>query len=206
MRNEAVNYLLEELFVDLDQHFEKLFSVQWLTTNLPADTIYATIEDYFQDYNNLVEANYKYVVDLTRNMVAKRYLTAMLSKRTSFKTYEECTKAASKTIKEIDRLSQLFSNLNKDLDEDSPFEAITMLAEVLKSDDDMLSFDLHRVVEKYPDITEDHLLRLLSLRGDLSKADVKDKVLHIDKPKVLHKSSIFKTLVFPKLVNINLNF
>lgn len=153
-----------------------------------------------------MEANYKYVVDLTRNMVAKRYLTAMLSKRTSFKTYEECTKAASKAMKEIERLSQLFNNLSKDLDEDDPFEAITMLAEVLKSDDDMLSFELHRVVEKYPDIAEDHLLRLLSLRGDLSKADIKDKVLHIDKPKVLHKSSIFKTLVFPKLVNINLNF
>lgn len=154
----------------------------------------------------MVEANYKYVVDLTRNMVAKRYLTAMLSKRTSFKTYEECTKAASKAMKEIVRLSQLFNNLSKDLNEEDPFEAVTMLAEVLKSDDDMLSFELHRVVEKYPDIAEDHLLRLLSLRGDLSKADIKDKVLHIDKPKVLHKSSIFKTLVFPKLVNLNLNF
>ncbi|KAJ8914761.1 hypothetical protein NQ315_013264 [Exocentrus adspersus] len=206
LRNEAVNYLLEELFVDLDQHFEKLFNMQWLCTSLTADTIYATIEDYFQDYNNLVEANYKYVVDLTRSMVAKRYLIALLSKRTSFKTYEECTKAANKALKEAERLSQLFNNLSKELDGDDPFEAVTMLAEVLKSDDDMLSFELHRVVEKYPDITEEHLLRLLSLRGDLSRADIKDKVLHIDKPKVLHKSSIFKTLVFPKLVNINLNF
>ncbi|KAJ8947090.1 hypothetical protein NQ318_002448 [Aromia moschata] len=165
--NEAVNYLLEELFIDLDQHFEKLFTSQWLGTNLPADTIYATIEDYFQDYNHLVESNYKYVVDLTRSMVAKRYLTAMLSKRTSFKTYEECTKAANKVLKETERLSQLFANLSKDLEGDDPFEAIILLSEVLKSNDDMLSFELHRIVEKYPDISEDHLLRLLSLRGDL---------------------------------------
>ncbi|KAJ8984485.1 hypothetical protein NQ317_006145 [Molorchus minor] len=215
LRNEAVNYLLEELFIDLDQHFEKLFTSQWqeklLTarfgTSVALDTIYATIEDYFQDYNNLVESNYNYVVDLTRSMVAKRYLTAMLCKRTSFKTYEECAKAAGRVLEEIDKLKQLFTDLSKNgLEGEDPFEAIVMLSELLKSDDDMLSFELHRVVEKFPDISEDHLLRLLSLRGDLSWSSIKDKVSHIDKPKLLHKSSVFRTLVFPKLVNINLNF
>nr|XP_023016635.1 exocyst complex component 3 [Leptinotarsa decemlineata] len=205
LRSEAVQYLLEELLIDLDQHFDKLFTAQWFPMN-PADTIYATIEDYFQDYNRLVEANYKYVVEQVVSIVGKRYLTAMLSKRTSFKTYDECVKAARKVVEEAERFNQLFSSLSKNLECENSFDAVMMLAEVLKSDDDMLSFELHRVVEKYPDISEDHLQRLLSLRGDLSKSDIRDKISHIDKPKVLHKSSVFKTLVFPKLVNINLNF
>ncbi|CAG9828815.1 unnamed protein product [Diabrotica balteata] len=205
LRNEAVQYLLEEPFVDLDQHFDKLFTSHWFPAN-PADTIYVTIEDYFQDYNRLVEANYKYVVEQVVTMVGRRYLTAMLSRRISFKTFDECMKAAQKVSEEASRFNQLFLTLSNDLECENPFDAVIMLSEVVKSDDDMLSFELHRVVEKYPDITDDHLLRLLNLRGDLSRSDVRDKVAHIDKPKVLHKSSIFKTLVFPKLVNINLNF
>lgn len=206
LRNDSVEYLLEELFVDLDQHFEKLFTAQWLASNVPVDTIYITIEDYYQDYKYLVEANYNYVVPRTRAKVAKKYLVAMLSKRTSFKTFEECSKAAQKVVQESEHIRQLFSRLGKDYEGEDPFDAIVMLAEVLKSDDDMLSFELHRVVEKYPDITDDHLMRLLSLRGDLSKSDIKDKILYVDKPKMLQKSTIFKTIVFPKLVKINLNF
>ncbi|CAH1153644.1 unnamed protein product [Phaedon cochleariae] len=205
LRNDSVQYLLEELFIDLDQHFDKLFTSQWYELN-PADTIYVTIEDYFQDYRKLVESNYKYVVEQVLSIVGKRYLTAMLSKRISFKTYEECTKAAQRIMEEAWRFNNLFANLYNEFQCENHFDAVIMLAEVLKSDDDMLSFELHRVVEKYPDITEDHLLRLLSFRGDLSKSDIKDKVLHVDKPKVLHRSTVFKTLVFPKLVNINLNF
>lgn len=198
-------YLLEELFVDIDQHFDKLFTSHWFPTN-PADTIYVTIEDYFQDYNRLAEANYKYAVELLLTLVGRKYLTAMLSRRISFKTFDECMKAAQKVSEEANRFNKLFENLSNDIECENPFDAIIMLSEVLKSDDDMLSFELHRVVEKYPDITDDHLLRLLNLRGDLSRSDVRDKVVHVDKPKVLHKSTVFKTLVFPKLVNINLTF
>ncbi|XP_030762486.1 exocyst complex component 3 [Sitophilus oryzae] len=208
LRNECGTFLLEELFIDLDQHFEKLFNSQWLTTLDTVDTIYATLDDYFQDYNHLVDTNYNFIVDQAKHTVAKRYLVAMLSKKVSFKLAEDCVAAAKKIVREIERLNNLFSNLSRcsnENDED-PFEVIIMLSEVVKSDEDMLSFDLHRVVEKYPDITEDHLYRLLSLRGDLSRSDIKDKVAHVDRPKVFHRSSIFKSLVFPKLVNINLNF
>ncbi|KAL1508945.1 hypothetical protein ABEB36_003759 [Hypothenemus hampei] len=207
LRNETGNFLLEELFIDLDQHFDKLFSSQWLTSLDSLETIYATLEDYFQDYNKLTENNYNFIVDQAKSTVARKYLTAMLSKRTTFKTFEECTKAASKIVKEVDRLTNLFSNLFRSPDEkeEDEFEAIIMLSEVLRSDDDMMSFELHRVAEKYPDISEDHLLRLLNLRGDLSRSNAKDKVTHVDRPKVSHRSSIFKSLVFPKAV-INLNF
>lgn len=207
LRNEAGNFLLEELFIDLDQHFEKLLNSQWLTSLDSLETIYATLEDYFQDYNRLAEANYNFIAEQARYTVAKRYLTAMLSRRVSFKTFEDCTKAAGKIEKEVDRLTNLFSNLckNTETKDDDEFEAIVMLSEVIKSDDDMISFELHRVLEKYPDITEDQLLRLLNLRGDLSRSDIKEKVANVDRPKVSHRSSIFKSLVFPKNV-MNLTF
>lgn len=71
LRNDAVQYLLEELFVDLDQHFDKLFTAQWLESTIPADTICITIEDYFQDYKFMMEINYNYLLAQTRTLVGK---------------------------------------------------------------------------------------------------------------------------------------
>ncbi|XP_063916010.1 exocyst complex component 3 [Zophobas morio] len=202
LRNDAGDYLLEELCMDLDKHFDELFNTRWLGTTLPVDTICATLDDYFLDYNRLSEPNYKFIVHQARALVSKRYLTALLSKRVSFKTYEESVQAAAKIVKEAKQLGKLLDTLCS-LEGDDPFETVILLTEVLKSDDDMLSFELHRIVEKYPDIMEDHLLRLLSLRGDLARSDIRDKVAHLPKVKMTHQSSVFRTLVFPKLVNLN---
>lgn len=93
----------------------------------------------------------------------------------------------------------MFYVLNENL------QVLLILAEVIQCEDDMLSFDLHRIVEKYQDVTEEHLLRLLYLRGDLSKADLKEKVVYVLKTtnrQSVNQSGLFKELVFPKLVNL----
>lgn len=202
LRNESADYLLEEVSLDLDKHFDELFTTRWPSNTLPVDTICATLEDYFQDYNRLVEENYKCVVRKARRLIAKRYVTAMLSKRTSFRTYEECQQAAIKVKREAEQLKRTFPGGEEDEDE---LDVVLMFSEILRSEDDMLSFDLHRVVEKYVDIGEEHLLRLLYLRGDLSKGDLKEKVTYVlksSKQNVLVGNGIFKEITFPKLVNL----
>lgn len=201
LRDESGRYLLEEVFLDLDKHFEELFtSARWLQMSLPVDTICATLEDYFQDYNRLVESNFKRVIDEARFLVTKRYITAMLSKKVSFKSYEECQTAAKKISKEVEQLRKVFLLFASNaVDGEDPLDVILLLSEVLKCEDDMLSFDLHRLVEQYPDISEDHLHRLLSLRGDLSKSDLKEKVSFITKTSKLKsqmQQSIFSQIVF----------
>lgn len=202
LRNQSGIYLLEELFLDLEKYFSDLFTSNWLGSSVAVDTICLTTEDYFQDYNGLAQKNFDYVVYQVRRRYVEKYLTSLLSKRVSFKTYQECTNAARQVLKEVGQLKNLLNGLCKDISGDDPFQAITVLAEVLKSDDDMLSFELHRVVEKYPDITDDQILRLMHLRGDLNWSDVKDKVAHLIRPKTYLPPSVFKGLVFPKLVNL----
>lgn len=171
---------------------------QWLNTSADVDTIYATLEDYFQDYSRLANENYNYVVKQTRQMVVKNYLQAMLSRRTKFK--EELNKVANKIEGEAKKLQELFETVDND-----PFEAIFMLAEVIRSDKDMISLELHKLIERYPDITEEHILRLFYVRGDISKEEAKD-YRDIKPPNdYTNASSIFKTLLFPKL-NLNIPF
>lgn len=202
LRNLSGIYLLEELFLDLEKYFSDLFTSNWLGSSVSVDTICITTEDYFQDYNGLAQKNFDYVVYQVRRRYVEKYLTSFLSKRISFKTYQECNTAARQVSKEVDRLKNLLNSLCTDISGTDPFEAIAVLVEVLKSDDDMLSFELHRVVEKYPDISDDQLLRLMHLRGDLNWSDVKDKVAHLIRPKNYLPPSVFKGLVFSKGVNL----
>lgn len=163
---------------------------------MPVDTICATLEDYFQDYNRLVEANFKFIIKEACLSIIKRYVLAMLSKRTVFKTYEECEAAANQTLKETAHLRKIFLAVLPEIENDDPFHLLIMFAEILKSIDDMLSFDLHRLVEKYPDVTEDQLLRLLYLRGDVPRSDCKEKVSYVlkSRPKTLHHTTILREI------------
>lgn len=151
----------------------------------------------------MCESNFEYIIAEACNSVAKRYITAMLQKKVSFKTYEESLMAVEKVRKEVGEIRKCFSCISASLVEsDCPLDIINTLSEVLKCEDaEMLSLDIHEIVDKYPDITEDHLMRLLYLRGDMPRAELREKVafaMKISKPKTVNSqmSSIFKNLVF----------
>ncbi|XP_050673843.1 exocyst complex component 3 isoform X2 [Leptidea sinapis] len=183
LRDEAAQFLLEEAFLDLEQHFEDLFTMKWLTSTIPVDTICVTLEDYFQDYNHLRERNFEYVINEAQNLVYRKYITAMLSKKVTFKTVEEAQSAATKIVKEANQIRSFFKKIAlaaEGINVDWPFEVVSTLAEVLRCQDiEMLSLDLHSVVDKCPEVTEEQLARLVSLRGDVPRATVRDMVAHV---------------------------
>ncbi|VVC89900.1 unnamed protein product, partial [Leptidea sinapis] len=111
LRDEAAQFLLEEAFLDLEQHFEDLFTMKWLTSTIPVDTICVTLEDYFQDYNHLRERNFEYVINEAQNLVYRKYITAMLSKKVTFKTVEEAQSAATKIVKEANQIRSFFKKI-----------------------------------------------------------------------------------------------
>ncbi|XKL69459.1 hypothetical protein PGB90_007228 [Kerria lacca] len=179
LRDEAAEYLLEEAFLDLDSHFQDLITTKWISSSVSIDTICVTLEDYFQDYIHLKDSNLEYIIFEAEDLVAKRYITAMLQKKITLRTLDERRQAASKIVREVDQLRAFFVRIAPDVTTrlNSPLEAIKALAEVIKSEDlDMLSLDLHTLVEKFPDITEEHLSRLLMLRGDISRSEIRDKL------------------------------
>nr|CAD7396422.1 unnamed protein product [Timema cristinae] len=181
LRDEAAQFLLEEAFLDLELHFQDLVTSKWLASSIPVDTICVTLEDYFHDYVHLRLRNFDYVISEAQNLVGKKYVSAMLRKRISFKTYEERKEAALKILKESAQIKAFFTRIAPKVAKfDSPFEIINALAEVLKCEDaEMLSLDLHNLIDKYPDVTQDHLTQLIALRGDLSKSEVRDMVTYV---------------------------
>ena len=135
-----------------------------------------------QDYIHLKGPNLEYVIFSAEDLVAKRYITAMMQKKMTFRTSEERRSAVAKIVREVDQLRAFFVRIAPDISSraNSSLEAIVASAEVLKNDDlEILSLDLHMLVDRFPDITEDHLFRLLMLRGDVNKSDIREKVSYV---------------------------
>lgn len=197
LRDEAAQFLLEEAFLDLESHFQDLITTKWMTNSIPVDTICVTLDDYFQDYVHLRVKNFEFVISKAENLVARRYISAMLQKKVTFKTYEERRAAGNKVLKEVNQIKGLFCKIAPKLANrvDSPLETIKSLAEVLKSEDlEMLTLDIHSLIDRYPDITEDQLSRLLSLRGDLNRSEIREKLSFFQNSRGQKNTSFVKSI------------
>lgn len=201
LRNDVAYFLLEEAFLDLEVHFNELFTVKWLASSAAVDTICATLDDYFQDYNHLRVVNFEYVITRGQALVTIRYIKALLSKRIN-KPRADCEVIAKKINKEARQVKMFFSKIAPNLSKtDTPIDLIATLANLLSSDIEMLVLDLHTLLGNYPSLTEDHLVRLFYLRNDIKAAEVREKVqdaMRSKKSKIStdKRDDIFKEIVF----------
>lgn len=201
MRDEVGIYLLEEAFLDLEVHFNELFTAKWLGSSNSVDTICVTLEDYFHDYNHLRENNFEYVINEAQKMVTKRYIKAMLSKRLS-RPKQDCDIITKKIINEAKKIKTFFGRIApKMIDTDSPVDLITVMGNLINCDIEMLILDLHTLFGNYPSLTEDHLVRLFYIRNDVKSNEVKTKIQDAIKSKkskvsVDKQDVVFKEIAF----------
>ncbi|KAG8192270.1 hypothetical protein JTE90_002097 [Oedothorax gibbosus] len=209
----VLRYLWEELHTDLKQNLNEILTRTWFLagTNI-VDTIQVTLEDYGNDYTHLVPENFNLLITDVMNHIAVHYISSIMQKRMTFKTYEERKLAAEKLCDEGKVLQQLFQRapFNKRLHsitkkksyydgkitfesmitkygpipieegKNSPFDAIPLVAEVIKLKDiSMLSLEISGVIRNYPDVTLEQLVTLILVRGDVGKNDAKQLVLDI---------------------------
>ena len=91
-----------------------------------------------------------------------------MRKRVTFEIPEQRLAVAKKVSAEAKQLQKFFHKVAGDMaDFDSPFKAIEALAEVLNCDNEMLALDIGNLVKKYPDVSHDQLLCLLTMRNDM---------------------------------------
>jgi len=179
IRLESVNYLLDEAFLDIEAYFSDLLTAKWQTGSQAIDTICATLNDYFEDYQFLKPTNFELVISCAQDRVARKYITAMLQnnllrRKITFNSQEERKSAATKIRTEAAQCKSFFKDVAGDMaDFDSPFDTVSTLAEVLSSDDEMLSLELGTLCKRYPDVSHEQIFCLLLLRGDLARGDAK---------------------------------
>ncbi|XP_055918920.1 exocyst complex component 3 [Eupeodes corollae] len=201
IRDHAVGYLLEEAFLDMEIHFNDLFTLKWLQTTVSVDTICATLDDYFQDYNHLRPVNFELVINEAQNLVAKRYIKALLSKRLS-KPRQEVEAVTKKINQEARRFKFFFEKIAPNVSmSESPIDLIATLANLLVCDIELLVLDLHTLLGSCPSLSEDHITRLFYIRNDVKANEIREKVQDAMKSKkamvsIAKQDCIFREIVF----------
>jgi exocyst complex component 3 len=67
--------------MDIEVQFSELLSSRWQNTTDAVDTVCATLDDYFQDYNYLKPNNFKKVISLAQVCKTTYYLTYVCNSR-----------------------------------------------------------------------------------------------------------------------------
>jgi len=179
IREESVNYLLDEAFLDIEAYFGDLLTSKWQSGSQAIETICATLKDYFEDYQFLKPKNFELVITEAQNRVARKYITSMLQnnvlrRKISLTNDKERQSAAEKIKKEATTCKMFFKEIAGGMaDYDSPFDTLTTLAEVLSSDEEMISLELGTVCKRYPDVSHEQIFCMLLLRGDINRSDAK---------------------------------
>ncbi|XP_048859399.1 exocyst complex component 3-like isoform X1 [Brienomyrus brachyistius] len=167
---EGCQFLLDEVFLDLEHHLSELLTRKWLGGSHAVDTICVTLEDYFNDFSKIKKP---YSQDMTREAhrrVVQEYLKAVLQKRVTFKNADERREGAERMIKEAEQFKSLFRKLSAGEDTDRLCDSIAAIAEVFKlTDPSLLCLEVSTLVSKYPDIRDEHVVALLAVRGDASR-------------------------------------
>ncbi|KAM4729119.1 exocyst complex component 3 isoform 2-T3 [Anableps anableps] len=167
---EGCQFLLDEVFLDLENHLNELLTRKWLAGSHAVDTICVTVEDYFNDFNKVKKPFNQEMTNEALRRVVVEYLKAVMQKRITFKNADERKEGAERMIKEAEQFKFLFKKLAAGEDTDRLCGSITAIAEVFKLTDPTLLFlEVTTLVSKYPDIREDHIQALLAVRGDASR-------------------------------------
>nr|CAG4639889.1 EOG090X03GO [Daphnia pulex]SVE84774.1 EOG090X03GO [Daphnia pulex] len=209
LRNEAAGFLLDEAFLDLEPHFQDLLTRKWVLSTVPVDTICATLEDYFQDYMHLRPRNFEYVIRQAEICITRKYITSIFQKKLSLK--DERREVAEKIIQEAGQIEALLApaSLSRAFSSDAPkvtedaAKAISALAEVIKCDSEIITLELINFIKKYPDVSQDQLTCLLSLRGDFGRIEARQRVadlLSSGSKDESARSTIFSLITVPSSI------
>ncbi|VDK32745.1 unnamed protein product [Taenia asiatica] len=178
----CLNCAEETVFLDLTPVISGVLTREWLS---PGDLTTQCLAGTLLDYNEtLVHVHQTYYQDLMPRLATHlliEYLKMLLTKTLNFTSVHERHTAGEKLIQSAGILKTFFENKIPV----SPriydaYEAIGLIGRFLTNDDrGMLSLDVGRLQQSFPDVRTDQIYTILMLRGDIRSNDAQELAISV---------------------------
>jgi len=173
LSKEVCDMLLQGVFVDVESYLNNLLTVKWLGSHEVIDTFIATMQDYGNDYTHLRTSAYQYIMEKAQEKIIVEYVQAILSRRITFREFEERRDGANQILEEGKKIAEAFNRLAGLPEfEESRCAVLASIAEVLRlKSTDIVSLEVSGLANKYKHFRADHAMALLAVRGDMGRTD-----------------------------------
>ncbi|CAP24130.2 Protein CBR-SEC-6 [Caenorhabditis briggsae] len=181
----AINYLREEVIMDIAPSLAELFSKKWLIGSAAPETICMTISDYYHDHKHLRPVTRSALLMDLQFRIVSEYLKAIETKRLTFTSYEERATAGKQMKSDVARLDHLYAEFasSDDMADQLPLltSIISAAGEVISlKDKSLLSLEATSFARKFPNCPAELLAAILATRDDVGRSDARslaDEVL-----------------------------
>ncbi|XP_033979085.1 tumor necrosis factor alpha-induced protein 2-like isoform X1 [Trematomus bernacchii] len=178
MKQSAHTYLLQPLHKRLKPQYRKLGTSDWLHQS-EFNELLDGINKEGQDLQGSTESCHKELMGQLEQEVTVEYVSRLLKGKVKLKDKKQQLKAYLTVKDNAENLHHLFVQMGS---EDHWLKEILFkIAEVLKLQDlPAIQIEVASLGTDYPDVSEKHVLALLKLKTDLTKADRKSAtdILH----------------------------
>ncbi|KAJ7345210.1 hypothetical protein JRQ81_001160 [Phrynocephalus forsythii] len=198
-------YFLNKLMLKTQLIFKKILSQAWIINSRTLDSfimkILLVIEDFSQHLKHLKEPIFKEFLNEVHKFVVKEYITQVLKtksrmKRTKRELVSRIMTQEATTIN--DTMMHLGSNA------EWLFPAIPDIASIIsEKEKGKIKYYLERLAWNYPDIREEHMMAILTLRG-LKQTKRQSVARHVNRPSVelefTSGRTLFADIEFPNTI------
>ncbi|XP_075694346.1 exocyst complex component 3-like protein [Rhinoderma darwinii] len=175
-KRKACHLLLDELQTDLQPLFRDIPSRSWLTGADTVRFICDKMEDFSQYLCKARAPVFQYLLEQTERMVTIEYVRALINSKFVCRSPEERQLLAHRMALDAEELGTALHTMG--LEESALcVPLIHSLQELFAlKDPSLLSLEVSGLMAAFPDISDDHVLALLELRGDMTR-DLRHTVL-----------------------------
>ncbi|XP_053741399.1 exocyst complex component 3-like protein [Synchiropus splendidus] len=175
----ACRLVMDQLLLDLQPHLPVLLTRPWLAQGDPTPKLCRVLERHLELYGRVQPPCRQRLQEEAQWSMVVEYVRALMQKKLVCRNAEERRQLAQQMVQDDQRFREVFSALEGDtsVPEVNPLALLPVLADFIRlKDPGMLSLEVSGLAAKYPDVSEEHVLVLLDIRGDISR-DIRGAVL-----------------------------
>ena len=178
-RADIANFLIDEMFLDIEPQFEKIMTSNWEFETEAIDILIPTVADYFLDYKKIADRDQELISSICYERLAIRYIYSLvkppknvLASRITIKNQQQCEDLAQKVSKEVEQIKCFFRKLRGEITNfDVYFRIIDSLLVEQRKAKVNLNLKNYKYVDKYmaalveanPDLSHDIDLCILKI-------------------------------------------